>query len=99
MPIAFGEIRNNLLPIAVLGIGSSGIAYTLQILGQRGVNPSAATIILSLESVFGIVGTALFLGQTLTPREYIGCGIVLAAVILAQLNFKCLNKKTEHCDE
>jgi len=93
MPIAFGEIRNNLLPIAVLGIGSSGIAYTLQILGQRGVNPSAATIILSLESVFGIVGTALFLGQTLTPREYIGCGIVLAAVILAQLNFNFKSKK------
>ncbi len=78
----------NLLPILFLGIGSSGIAYTLQILGQKDVNPAAASIILSLESVFGILGTALFLGQTLTPREYLGCAIVFGAVILSQIDFR-----------
>ena len=92
----FGSIFPNILPVVYLGIGSSGIAYTLQILGQKGVNPAAASIILSLESVFGIIGTALFLGQTLTPREYLGCAVVLVAVILSQIDFKqILTNKTE----
>lgn len=85
-PSEFTLIFPNILPILFLGIGSSGIAYTLQILGQKNVNPAAASIILSLESVFGIVGTALFLGQTLTPREYLGCAIVLVAVVLSQID-------------
>ena len=85
-PSEFSMIFPNMTPILYLGIGSSGIAYTLQILGQKDVNPAAASIILSLESVFGIVGTALFLGQTLTPREYFGCAIVLVAVVLSQID-------------
>ena len=85
-PSELALIFPNILPILFLGIGSSGIAYTLQILGQKNVNPAAASIILSLESVFGIVGTALFLGQTLTPREYLGCAIVLVAVVLSQID-------------
>ncbi len=91
------SVFDNILPILFLGIGSSGIAYTLQIIGQKGVNPSAAAIILSLESVFGVVGTAMFLGQTLSVREYIGCGVVLIAVILSQIDFKSFvkNKSTE----
>ena len=89
----FALILPNMLPILYLGIGSSGIAYTLQILGQNGVNPAAASIILSLESVFGVIGTALFLGKTLTPREYLGCAIVLVAVILSQIDLGALIKK------
>ena len=92
-PQEFGSIFTNIMPILYLGIGSSGIAYTLQILGQKGVNPAVASIILSLESVFGIIGTALFLGQTLTAREYLGCAIVLVAVILSQIDLKHLFKK------
>ena len=80
-------VFGNFLPVLYLGIVSSGIAYTLQIIGQRNVNPAAASIILSLESVFGVIGTALFIGTSLTLREYIGCAIVLAAVILSQLEF------------
>ncbi len=86
------SVFDNILPILFLGIGSSGIAYTLQIIGQKGVNPSAAAIILSLESVFGVVGTAMFLGQTLSVREYIGCGVVLIAVILSEMDFKSFLK-------
>ena len=89
----FSLVMPNILPILFLGIGSSGIAYTLQIVGQKDFNPAAASIILSLESVFGIVGTALFLGQTLTPREYLGCAIVLVAVILSQIDVKRVLKK------
>ena len=93
-PSELGAIFPNILPILFLGIGSSGIAYTLQIVGQKGVNPAAASIILSLESVFGIMGTALFLGQILSPREYLGCAIVLAAVILSQIDITVIAKRT-----
>ena len=92
-PAQFGMIIPNMMPILYLGIGSSGIAYTLQILGQKGVNPAAASIILALESVFGIIGTALFLGQMLTPREYLGCAIVLVAVVLSQIDLEAIAKR------
>ena len=98
-PSEFSMILPNLMPILYLGIGSSGIAYTLQILGQKGVNPAAASIILSLESVFGILGTALFLGQTLTPREYLGCAIVLVAVVLSQIDVKAIVRKQKRTEE
>ena len=88
-----GSVVPNILPVLYLGIGSSGIAYTLQIIGQKDVAPATASIVLSLESVFGIIGTALFLGQTLTAREYLGCAIVLAAVILSQIEVTALIKK------
>ena len=94
-PSELSEIAPNLLPVLFLGIGSSGIAYTLQILGQKGVNPAAASIILSLESLFGIIGTALFLGKTLSNREYIGCAVVLTAVILSQIDFKAIKSKVK----
>ncbi len=77
-----------LLPLLFLGIGSSGIAYTLQIIGQKGVNPAVASIIMSLESVFGVIGAALILGEKMSSREYLGCAIVFAAVILSQINFQ-----------
>ena len=85
------------LPLLFLGIGSSGIAYTLQILGQKGVNPAAASIIMSLESVFGVLGAMIILGEKMTAREYIGCAIVFLAVILSQIDFKAIiTKYKEH---
>lgn len=75
-----------------LGICSSGIAYTLQIIGQKDTDPSVASMILSLESVFGVVGAALFLGEKMSIREYIGCGIVFIAVLLAQIDIVSLKK-------
>ena len=92
-PISFDLISINILPILFLGIGSSGIAYTLQIIGQKGVNPAVASIILSLESVFGVIGTAIFLGQRLSTREYIGCSVVLIAGILSQIDLSSYKKK------
>ena len=87
-PINFTAVSEAILPVLFLGIGSSGIAYTLQIIGQNGVNPSAASLILSMESVFGVIGSAIFVGDSMTPREYIGSIIVFAAVILSQIEFK-----------
>ena len=83
-----------LFSVVYLGIASSGIAYTLQIIGQRNVNPAAASIILSLESVFGVIGAALFLGTTLSIREYVGSAIILTAVIISQLEFGKKNKNS-----
>lgn len=74
------------------GIMSNGVAYTLQIVGQRGMNPTIATIILSLESVMAVVFGSLILDESLTTREYAGCAVMLAAVIIAQLNPKMLFK-------
>ena len=91
-PIAFTEIGNAILPVLYLGICSSGIAYTLQIIGQRGVNPTCATIVLSLESVFGVIGSALILKSAMLPREYAGCAIVLLAVLLSQIDIPSLIK-------
>ena len=92
MPVNFGNVWQNIWPIVYLGIMSSGVAYTLQILGQRGVNPAAASIIMSLESVFGVVGAAILLGERMTPREYLGAAIVLAAVLLSQLDLAEIKK-------
>ena len=86
-------IGQHAFSVIFLGIGSSGIGYALQIVGQKGAHPTVATIILSLESVFGVIGTALFLSQTLTLREYLGCAIIFVAVILAQLDLGTLFKK------
>ena len=92
-PIDFIAVGESLFPLLFLGIGSSGIAYTCQIIGQRGVNPAAASILMSLESVFGVVGSALFLSEKMSPREYIGCIAVFAAIILSQIEFKSISKE------
>lgn len=80
-----GAILSAAMPILYLGIFSSGVAYTGQIVGQKYVDVTVATLILSLESVFGALGGAVLLHETKTPLQLIGCAIVLAAVILAQL--------------
>ena len=68
------------------GIMSNGVAYTLQIVGQRGINPTIATIILSLESVMAVFFGWLILDESLSSRQYLGCAVMLCAVIIAQLN-------------
>ena len=76
------------LPIAYAGVMSCGVAYTLQIIGQKGMNPTVASLILSLESVISVLAGWLLLHQTLSAREIIGCAIMFAAIILAQLPTK-----------
>ena len=92
-PIDFVAIGSAILPLIYLGIASSGIAYTLQIIGQRGTPPTAASLILSLESVFGVLGAAVILREVMQPREYIGCVIVFIAVLLSQLDIPDLIAK------
>lgn len=79
------EFAANAVPILYCGVMSSGVAYTLQILGQRDLNPAVASLIMCLESVFSALGGWLILSQSLTLREGAGCALIFAAVVLAQL--------------
>lgn len=72
-------------PILYAGILSSGIAYTLQMEGQKYAEPSVAAVVMSLESVFAVLGGWIVLNEKLSVRELAGCALVFAAVILAQL--------------
>ncbi len=80
-----GGVRAALVPILYGGIGSCGIAYTLQIIGQKYTPATKATLILSLESVFSAIGGALILHETMSVREIIGCVILFASVVVAEL--------------
>ncbi len=71
--------------IAYAGVMSSGVAYTLQIIGQQNLNPAIASITMSLESVFAALAGWIVLGQSMTVRELAGCVLMFAAIILAQL--------------
>lgn len=73
------------IPVLYAGIMSSGVAYTMQILGQRYTAPTIATLLMSLESVFAALSGWLILHEKLSPKELCGCGLVFTAVILAQL--------------
>ena len=73
------------LSILYAGVLSSGVGYTLQIVAQKHADPTAAALIMSLESVFAALSGWLILGESLSVRELAGCGLVLAAVVAAQL--------------
>ena len=79
-----GLILEVLPSLIFLGVGSSGIAYTLQIVGQKHADPNVSSIILSLEAVFAVIGASIVLGERMSGREYVGSALVLIAVILAQ---------------
>lgn len=72
-------------PLAYAGVLSSGVAYTLQIVTQKHLNPTVASLLMSLESVFAVLTGWLVLKERLTPKELLGCVLVFAAIILAQL--------------
>ena len=80
-----GAILQAWVPILYAGVLSCGVAYTLQIVGQKGMNPTVASLILSLESVVSVLAGWLLLGQKLSVRELSGCVLMFAAIILAQL--------------
>lgn len=73
------------LPLGYAGVLSMGVAYTLQIVGQKGVAPSAAALLMSLESVFAALFGWLLLHETMTRAEVLGCALVFAAVVISQL--------------
>ena len=81
----FSAICRAWMPILYAGIMSCGVAYTLQIIGQKNMNPTVASLILSLESCISVLAGWVLLGQQLSAKEILGCVIMFAAIILAQL--------------
>lgn len=79
------NINTAIVPILYSGVMSSGVAYTLQIIGQKHTNPAVASILMCLESVFAVLAGWLILGDSLAVREYIGCAVMFAAIILTNL--------------
>ena len=73
------------MPILYAGVLSSGVAYTLQIVGQKDMNPTVASLILCLESVVSALAGWLILHEALTVRELIGCVLMFVAIVLAQV--------------
>ena len=84
-PITLQGIQNAALPIAYGGLMSVGVAYTLQVIAQRDAPSAHAAIILSLEAVFAALGGWLLLGEILTLRALVGCGLMLTGMLLSQL--------------
>ena len=81
------------LPLLYAGLLSCGVGYTLQIVGQKGINPVIASLILSLESVISALAGWVILGQVLSPKEILGCVLMFVAIIITQIPIG--NKKTD----
>ena len=84
--ITWTGIHEALIPILYAGLMSGAVAYTLQIIGQRDTDPTVASLIMCLESVFATLSGALILGEKMTVRETVGCVLMFVAVVLAQLS-------------
>ena len=76
------------IPLFYAGVLTCGVAYTLQIFGQKHTQPAVASLILCLESVFAVIGGTLILHETMIPKEIIGCVFMISAVILSNLQFE-----------
>lgn len=83
------------LPLVFSGVFSGGVAYTLQIVAQKDTEPAVASLLMSLESVFAVFGEWLILGQFLTAREFGGCALMFAGILLTQLPEKKQKKTAE----
>ena len=94
---AISQISGSITPILYMGICSSGIAYTCQVLGQRDADPTYSAIILSLESVFAAVGGVLFgIDDAMTVRAYVGCAVIFAGIIVSQISFDMIKIKKQN---
>ena len=85
-PIELSALPPALPAILYGGIGAVGIAYTLHVVALKDANPGYASLILSMESVFGAIGGWLILHETMTGRQLLGAGLILSAVLLSQIN-------------
>jgi drug/metabolite transporter (DMT)-like permease len=100
LSLIFEDFSVAALPAALpylcyMGIASTGIGYTLQIIGQRYAEPTVASLAMSLESVFAALGGWLISGNQLAPRELLGCVLVFSAIVLAQIPFPKRLKKSK----
>lgn len=89
------DIASGIIPLLYAGVMSTGVGYSLQIVGQRGVNPSVAALILSLESCFAVLFGWILLGDAMNLRELSGCFLMFGAIVLTQLPAGAFPKKTK----
>ncbi|MCI9343265.1 MAG: DMT family transporter [Lachnospiraceae bacterium] len=89
----WGQFVSGIVPILYAGVMSCGVAYTLQIIGQKNVEPTVASLILSMESVVSVLAGWVILGQELSSKELAGCVLVFAAVILVQYNGRAQKRR------
>lgn len=87
------ETMDAWIPLLYAAVLSSGVAYTLQIVGQVGLNPTVASLLMSLESVFSVLAGWLILHETMSAKELLGCCLIFLAVVIAQIDFGALRKK------
>ena len=85
--ITISSILDALIPLLYSGLLSVGVGYTLQVVAQKNAKPSHTAIILSMESVFGAIGGALILGETMSNRGYMGCILILGGILVSQIKF------------
>lgn len=83
--IVWTNVLQAWMPVLYAGVMSCGVAYTLQIVGQKNMNPTVASLILSLESCIAVLAGWIILGESLTSREVKGCILMFAAIVLAQI--------------
>ncbi len=79
------DLGSGIVPLLYAGLLSCGVAYTMQIVGQKHLKPTVASLIMSMESVFAVLSGWLILHEKLSGRELLGCGLVFSAVLLVQL--------------
>jgi drug/metabolite transporter (DMT)-like permease len=91
--IEVSSIVSAYAPILYGGILSVGVAYTLQVVAQKNAKAGPAAIALSMEAVFAVIGGILFLNESLDIRGYVGCGLMLAGMLISQLDAFKLNKQ------
>lgn len=94
--VSMSGISEAAIPILYGGLLSVGVAYTLQVVAQKHAKPSHAAIILSMETVFAAIGGALLLKENLGARGYFGCALMLAGMLLTQVNFLDKRKGQEY---
>ena len=79
------KVLSAAIPILYCGIISGGVGYTLQIIAQKYTDPTIASLLMSLESVFAVIAGAVLLGERMSVRELLGCIVMFAAIVLVQL--------------
>ena len=85
---SFSTLIDSWLPVLYAGVLSCGVAYTLQIVAQADTDPTVASMILCLESVFAVIAGRIILGESMSLREIAGCLIMFAAIVVSQLPAK-----------
>ena len=98
MPTVEG-IRAAAIPILYAGILSVGVAYTLQVIGQKRADPTFASIVFSTESVFSAVGGVIFGIDSISAVGYVGCALIFAGIVISQLDFSFIKRKIKKTDK